>query len=74
MGQAGNVSLCVVRTIADYLALHSHPSVVWVQLATCSGVRLHALPHLEKRVHLLLGSHLVTEDAVCTQIVWLVNV
>ena len=30
--------------------------------------------HLQEGVHLLLGTHLVAENAVTSQVVWLVNV
>lgn len=75
VGQTGNISLSVIiRRISDDLALHAHASVVRVHWSTKCLPRRLALIHLEERVHLLGGSHLITENAICSHIVWLVDV
>ena len=73
--QARDVGLSVaILTVPDHLPLHAHARVMRVQLASrvCGG--LDTLPHLEERVHLLLGADLVAEDAVGPQIAWLMDV
>ena len=74
VGKASYVCLSVVSTVTDDLALHAHACVVWVQLAWSVSTGWHALTHLEKGVHLLLGPHLVAKDTVRPQIVWLMDV
>ena len=73
MRQACDVCLRTVRAVAYHLPVHAHAWLVWVQLALCLVAWLHALAHLEER-HLVVRVHLVTQDAVCSQIVWLMQV
>lgn len=45
-----------------------------MERAGAVGSRLNTLAHFEEWVHLLLGAHLVAEDAVSSQVVWLMDV
>ena len=70
--QAGDVRLRRVSVVSNDLALHSaDASMVRVQLPSLVRSRGHALAHLKERVHLRLVAHLVTKDAVCAHVVWL---
>ena len=68
--QPSNISLARVSVISNDLALHSaDASVMRMQLSSLVCSRRHTLPHLEERVHLLLITHLVAEDAIRPQVV-----
>ena len=68
--QSGNVSLCIIRTVSDHLALHAHACVMRMHGSTYSLSRWLALVHLEERIH--LGGR--TQYAIRSHIVWLVDV
>lgn len=74
MRQPSDVCLGVIRTVPDDLPMHAHACAVRVELAHVRAIRGHALAHLEKGVHLLLGAHLVAQDAIVAQVTWLVDV
>ena len=82
MRKTRNVRLaCVILTVSDDLTLHAHARVMRIQVPTRSPARrlaerAAALPatHLEERVHLLLGAHLVTENATAIRCTWVVQV
>jgi len=63
--QACNISLGIILTVADYLALHAYACMVWMQLPASAARWRHALAHFEERVHLLVATHLVSQDRVC---------
>ena len=54
--------------------MHTHACAMGVKLAGIGAIGSHTLAHLEQGVHLLLGAHLVAQDAVVAQIAWLVDV
>ena len=60
MRQASYVCLRIILTVSDHLALHADAGVVRVELACGACGRLNSLTHLEERIHLLLGAHLVS--------------
>lgn len=75
--QARNISLSVILTVADYLALHAHTCMMWVELPASAARWWHALAHFEERIHLLVATHLISQDRVCAHgvvITWLVDV
>ena len=81
MRKTRNVRLaCVILTVSDDLTLHAHTRVMRVQMPAWSPARRLAeraalsATHLEERVHLLLGAHLVTENATAIWRTWVVQV
>lgn len=74
MRQTRDVRLSVILTVSDDLSMHTHACAMGVKLAGIGAIGSHTLAHLEQGVHLLLGAHLVAQDAVVAQIAWLVDV
>ena len=69
MRETRDVGLGIILTVSDHRTLHAHACMVWIQMTGSAAGRLPErawAAHLEKRVHLLLSTHLVAQYAVST--------